>query len=424
MKIGFWIEKGFSTNYTRSKTCLPPLGALYVATMASKEHDVLVVDGDALEMDLSACKQKFERFHPDLIATYIDSSMLREKMDKLGRLRRDLNCYTVVGGPHPTVFPHEMAKQPSVDFAISGEGEYTLLELCKHIEKETPLPRGCYKQNSKDGGILSSGTPKRITNLDKLPFPDWLLVPYYKYFSPDSLDNPTATMVTCRGCYFACTFCSCPQIWQQRVTYRSISNVLDEMEKLEDFGFKEINFTDNLFGGGPQRAVKLCNTMNERGIDIPWLCNTHPKMVSKEVAKALKDAGCHQVFLGCESSDDSVLKRLKKNLSISEVIKAVKLLCHAKITASVGFIIGFPFETEESAQRTLDFAEKLKRIGDVKIQFSLYNPLPDSHIYNVYSLYGSYPLGIHPKCINLKNAKKDPYPYLKWINWMKNKGLE
>jgi ubiquinone/menaquinone biosynthesis C-methylase UbiE len=107
------------------------------------------------------------------------------------------------------------------------------------------------------------------------------------------------------------------------------------------------------------RVIALCEKMAAKQIDITWSCQSRVNTYDEDMLRAMKNAGCHTMQLGLESGSDEILKKIKKGFSVSEIKNAVKLARKFEIEIDGFFILGFPGETKEQAEATINLAKQL-----------------------------------------------------------------
>jgi radical SAM superfamily enzyme YgiQ (UPF0313 family) len=125
----------------------------------------------------------------------------------------------------------------------------------------------------------------------------------------------------------------------------------------------------------------------QEDLDISWSCNGRVEAVKPETLKIMKQAGCWQIAYGIESGEQRILDIAKKGITVEEIKCAIQWTHEAGIFSKGFFILGFPQESEETLQRTIDFARELK-LDDVSI--SLMTPFPGTEIYKWGDKYGSF----------------------------------
>lgn len=126
--------------------------------------------------------------------------------------------------------------------------------------------------------------------------------------------------------------------------------------------------------GGPR---KLCELMVKEGLDLTWYGNARADQITPKMATAMRDAGCHQVFLGFESGCDDMLKRINKGEKAADLERGALILKEAGIAVSIGFIVGLPGETEASVQASIELC---RRVQPDRVQFTRFTPIPGSRL--------------------------------------------
>ncbi len=268
--------------------------------------------------------------------------------------RFDPDIPVVFGGVHPTVLPEETLKNEVVDFVVRGEGEYTFLHLVENIDNDEldEIPGISYK---KDGKILHNPNRPLIQNLDELPFPaKHLWLEKDKYY-PENFGEICAS----RGCPYNCIFCASHKLWHRKVRYRSPENVVDEIKHTqESFGTYSFRTADDTFILNKKFVMDFCDLLIKEKLDIAWKCSVKANLVTDEIIKKLKSAGCNLVFMGVEASNDETLKRIHKGITIEQVKKANKIFKANKMRSIQYFMI-FPWETKEEIDNTISFIKGL-----------------------------------------------------------------
>jgi radical SAM superfamily enzyme YgiQ (UPF0313 family) len=164
-----------------------------------------------------------------------------------------------------------------------------------------------------------------------------------------------------------------------KVRYRNPQNVVDEMEYLAAFGFRQINVADDLFTSNENHCLMVCNEIIKRGLKIKWTSFARVDTVSVKVLARMREAGCHTVSFGIESGNSEILKRIKKGISLEQVVNAVNMCNEAGVSPHASFILGLPGETPETLKETVEFGNKLKDMG-VSHGFHLLAPFPGTEV--------------------------------------------
>lgn len=382
---------GISTNeISLPLYTAPPLGLAYIAAVLEKNGiDVSILDGYQLKCTKEMLSRFVNKERPDIIGITALTPFIKDALE-VAKISKDVlpNVKVVIGGPHATALPHEVASNPYVDFACYGEGEYTMLELTKTISngKDFGDIKGiAYKKNAT---VVINPPRPFIEDLDSLPFPAYHLLLMGR-FNPKhhwGKGSQWVSMVTGRGCPFRCIFCAEHKILGPKHRFRSAKNVIEEIEYLrERFGIRYLTFEDSTFTINKDRLEELCRSIIEKGMDIKWNCNSRVDTLPDEnVLRLMKKAGCIAISFGVESGNPEILKKVK-HVTIQEVKNAIKRTKSAGIQAHCSFIFGLPGETKSTIRDTISFA---KVLDPDTIGFHLLVPNPGTEIFNRYEKEG------------------------------------
>ena len=348
-------------------THVHPLGIMSLAA-AAREHghpDQHILDMKVERWSVADAADALEALQPNVIGL---SAMTYEAgcMHELAReLRRRLpDTKIVCGGPHPSVAADDVMADPSIDFVVRGEGEETFCELLDGIRDGRQDYTDCQGLHWRDatGAVhaeLDRAAPK---DLDLLPHPAWDLIDHEKYKAIPRggviyAHREFATMFSSRACPWRCTYChnSYGKVFRER----SPENVLSEIDLLvTKYGVKELVFMDDIFNLRPERAKGIARGIIERGYDLKL---TFPNgfrgdILDEELVLLLKQAGMYRCMVAVESASPRIQKLMKKRLKIDKVRHIVDFIASQGILVHGAFMLGFPTETEDEMQSTIDWA--------------------------------------------------------------------
>ena len=356
-----------SPAVTKSGTIYYPMWLAYGAgALIQAGYDVDLIDAIPRSWTLEDVRAHIETTRPSMVvcATSTPSVYSDLAVAKVAK-SVDSRIVTVFVGVHVSALPQETLK--SSDFAdavVVGEYEHTLVELAGKISS------GEYDwQNIKGLAFRNEGkiqiTPPRppIEDLDSLP----MVAEVYKRFLNfkdyfySIARYPEVTLITGRGCAHSCIYCVYPQnMTGRRVRFRDIDSVLDEWQYVqENFeGVKELFIEDDAMTLNPKRCQSLMKRKIERKIKIGFTANSRAD-VDLETLKWLKKGGCRLLCVGFESGDQTILDNMHKNLKLDQSREFVKNAKKAGIMVHGCYLVGLPGETEETLERTLEFAKEL-----------------------------------------------------------------
>jgi radical SAM superfamily enzyme YgiQ (UPF0313 family) len=271
----------------------------------------------------------------------------------------------LVGGPHATSCPEEVLSDRNVDFAVIGEGEKTLPDLVRAICADEPgelknIPGIAFREN---GNIVNTGPPHYIEDVDSLPFPAWDLVDIAAYSGSPRCSNLKSArympVFTSRACPFGCIYCH--NVLGKGFRARSAENVLKEIKTLvNNYGIKELLINDDVFNLDTDRAEEICDGIINQGIKvrISFGNGLRGDFLPERLLLKMKKAGVYYFPVGIETGSARLQKMIKKNLNLEKVREAVSIAHGLGFTTCGFFMLGFPTETREEMEQTIDFACK------------------------------------------------------------------
>jgi len=283
-----------------------------------------------------------------------------------------------MGGPHVTFMDVEtLEKNPFVDYIVRGEGEITMHELIKSLEKRIE-PKDVLGLTYRVNGVIKRNPPRPpIKDLDSLPMPAYHLLPMERYVS-EGLRY--ATVISSRGCPFECVFCSSSRICGKRWRARSTEKVVEEVQLLTDkYRVQSIEFVDDNFTLNRKRVKGICEEFVKRGIDLFWVCGSRVDSVNSELVSNLSKANCLLIYLGVESGSQRILDYMMKGITLSQSERAVRLAKRYGLEVAASFILGMPDETVSEIEDTIKFAIKL---DPEFAQFTIATPYPGTELYD------------------------------------------
>ncbi len=157
-----------------------------------------------------------------------------------------------------------------------------------------------------------------------------------------------------QGCPYKCKFCTFPKA-NPGFRQRSVQSIRDELLEISSIGIKNVSFTDDHFATGPRRIKEICKMMLEEKFDFNWFAGIRASAINEDNAQLLEATGCKVLCVGLESGDDRILELMNKRTTASSNIKCLEILDRHNITPYGSFILGFPGETDETFNNTLNW---------------------------------------------------------------------
>ena len=302
----------------------------------------------------------------------------------------DPNIPIVWGGVHPSLQTLQTAEHPLVDVAVVGEGEIPCLELAnayKNGKDISNVKSICYK--TQDGTIkLTEGSPpNNLTELPPLPYD---LVDFDKYASIDFSGNfeRSVSFETSRGCPWRCGFCFINSFYESKWNVFEPEVVVERITELvKKYNVKSVYFTDDEMAIDTKRFEKIVDGLLEANLDISWgtqgiridtmerIMKNHPDLLDK-----MYRSGNKQIEIGLESGSERILKLIQKDLTREKmekiIIKLNEFIKEKPIAVKYNLMGGFPTETREELEETIQWAEHLTNTSKAHVLFNIYCPFP------------------------------------------------
>lgn len=389
--------QGLATTYSAIE---PPTWALLLAqSCRAKGFGAAIMDCDAEKLSLEAAVQRARDLKPRLVlfvvygqnpnsgtTSMIGATRLAEaiKQDAPG---------LPIGfvGSHTSALPREVLALPYVDIVLLNEGVYALHNLLRgNLKGDLAKVAGIgYKKRDAAGKAVlwlnppQAVVPQELMDQD-LPGYAWDLLPYKErpldlyraHFWHAGFDHakrtPFAAIYTSLGCNFGCDFCMINIVNRQDngedvhaahsrgMRFWSPGFIAGEMEKLAKLGVQTLRISDEMFFLNKRYYEPLLQDVTARQLGLNMWTYSRVDTVRPAALEMFKNAGVNWLALGIEAGSQTVRKEVSKGtfqeVNIREVCKTVR---DAGIHVISNYIFGFPDDTLETMQQTLDLALEL-----------------------------------------------------------------
>ena len=359
---------------------VPPLGlASMAAVLESSGHAVQIIDANVEQIDPEDIVSRVASA-PAVIGLTVNILSIRMAL-QYGKVLKDAfpEALLVLGGPQASTLKGQLLEKSAfVDAVIVGEGEVTIAEIAQRLGSKDVFKDVSGVVYRDQGLIIDNGLRPFIQDVDSIPIPAYHLLPHLSHYRSRSRATPVGFIVTSRGCPSACTFCyrSFGDKWRAR----SPEKVIEEIALLREvYGIRQLDILDDNFIADKVRTVKILEMIIARqwNLKINLQIGVRVHSLDFELLKLMKRAGVFKFGFGIESGDEAMLRRIKKGLSLDKAIEVVRDARSLGLITHGYFIIGFPGDTPESMQKTIDYAKKLDAHY---ASFSVCAPLPGTEM--------------------------------------------
>jgi len=354
---------------------------------------------------------RIEKAKPDIIGISVLFSFLIMEVFELCKTIKEHfpDIPIVLGGQHPSGAPEDVMKCEYVDFVIVAEADQSIVLFLESLNgrlSRYEVPNLYYREHGEIKNTLSRRTPVTKgmgwsyynlknagipSKVDDLPFPAWDIFPLEDYWNSDVrigggdvVRKRHAVMISTRGCPHACYFCTSPLMSGYR-GYRMRKNgeVIREIRWLvSQYGVEEIAFLDDNFFVSKPRVKRLLKMIAAEFPSIYFHVpgGTEVNALDHEMIDLLAEANFYKIQIAVEAADQSVQNSLiDKKVKVDRVPETIDYLKSKGIETRALFMIGFPGETREQIQKTIDLAKSID-VDDFYI--SIVTPLPGTPVYD------------------------------------------
>ncbi len=305
----------------------------------------------------------------------------------LATIAKNQNLTTVFGGPHVNVLPEQTAKHELVDYALRGIGQFqfpVFIDALRGKQKMQNVPNIYYYENN-DLKIGPDISPKGLY----LPNYDLNLIDVSQYIQNDNtINSRTINYIASQGCPYTCKFCY-ETCYKRKYFKLKEEGIIKDIDRLiKEHNVNGIKFYDADWFVDVKRAIKLCESLES--YNIGWAASINPRDILRaqkrnenELLQKAKDSGCTRLLMGMESGNNRVLQEIvDKRVSKEELKYVANLISDYGILGSYTFIVGFPNESKEEINDTLEFVKSLWNLETKpETRVHIYTPYPGTELF-------------------------------------------
>ena len=287
------------------------------------------------------------------------------------------------GGWHPSMFGRECLRESCVDVTVQAQGEATFADIVQRLSGRHSLEgcAGCMFRRAD--GSVHVNPPRALLPLDRFRPHNYDLIPVERYYTLKG--KRQLDFISSQGCNFRCAFCSDPFVYGRKWVGIAPDAMVGKLRELWNrYQFDDLNFQDETFFTKRERVRAMAQQIVDSGMKFTWAATMRADQgvrLPDDVWELCKRSGLRRLLVGVESGDEAMLKRIKKDVTLDEVLHTAGRMRDLGLAGNFPFIVGFPDETDESVDKTIAVAKHLRSMSD---QFATpifyFKPYPGSAI--------------------------------------------
>ncbi|MBU0468342.1 MAG: B12-binding domain-containing radical SAM protein, partial [Candidatus Omnitrophica bacterium] len=358
------------SNFADKTTALGPVSLASVIN-EMEGWDVEVIDENNLRRfgprsDLRGADHEFLQTQrpADIVGLYGGLTSTIPRLYEIAHFYKSKNkdIITISGGQHFVQETIPEALNSNIDYIVIGEGEQTIKELIKVLQKGLDVSSVKGIAYLKKGKIVFTPPREQISDFQSLPLPNFSLVRYakIKVFPVERI----------RGCGMNCEFCTV----KGKPRCASPERLLEQISFIvETQGASHFFIVDDLFGQQREETIRFCQMLRDYQKNIRKRLDFNvqirlDKAIDSGLLKAMREASINMVAIGYESPIKEELKAMKKNIKPEDMISLTNIFSKFGFMVHGMFIFGYPLEkgvdfnmtTNERMKRYRQFIKKAK----------------------------------------------------------------
>jgi anaerobic magnesium-protoporphyrin IX monomethyl ester cyclase len=368
------------------------------------DHDlceVLLFDGN--QQDLNAWEQLLDDHLSETLCIGVSvmtgGGQIGHALELVRRVRaRPRAPLVVFGGPHVNVLAEQTAHHPLVDAVLVGPGHRSMPALVEALMDRGALTDVPGLLAFRDGTMISGpANPPTVEELGRYP---WQLIDVPAYVRDDpTVAARTLNYVSSLGCVYRCQFCY-ELFYKRRYSAMGAVDLVDDIEELQRrYAINGVKFYDADWFINPKRAVRFCEEVIARGMNLSWAASINPNDIIKarrtqaDLLGKVAASGCSRLLMGMESGSDRVLREVvRKEVTRRDLLEVAREIARNGILGSYTFIVGFPGESQEEVEETYSLIEELRELEPMpETRVHLFAPYPGTPLYEEALKYGFSP---------------------------------
>lgn len=326
-------------------------------------------------------KQDIININPDVVGISVLTNQAKFVPLITKTIKENSNAIIIAGGMHATIAPNDL-KEKGIDYVFQGEAEESIIEFINALENKEPL--------DKIRGIYPNPLAP-LPDLSKIPQEDKEILKFGDIIKKRNMW--AGEIIATRGCPYECTYCcnsTLNEMYRKELGVktheilrrRPVKHVIEELKNMQENypGIKMFVIGDDTFTLNKDYCLELLNEYR-KNIRIPFVCNVNLLSFDRDIAKALKSAGCFQIKIGIESGSERIRKEiLRRYITNEKIIEQTKIAHEEGLSISTFNMLGLPTESPEELMETLRLNAE---ISPERMKFMIFYPYPLTPAYDI-----------------------------------------
>jgi len=358
----------------RSPDYMMPLSVMFLASIirnnSKKANKIQILDiakeltlynrnnQSTLQSFINYCLLKVA-FLPDIVGISLTFSSANNLTLYLANIIKTKwpNAKVIIGGNHATNMYKKLLEDRNIDYVLRGPAESALVEFIDNFDSmDLTSIEGVYNINKVK--LQNKDELGKELDINDLPMPAYDLIDMDDYRKLGF-----ASVMFGRGCPFNCFFCCVHSMYGRKVRYKDNERIINELKYLNsNFGFDTFLIVDDLFPPVKPVLLDLVEKIKSLNFNFKFsiIQGTAVSLLDEEIIDALISLGCKSFSLPIETGSEYTMKNIiNKNISLDHARKILRILRDKKVEINVYFILGFPRETKELMQETINFINSI-----------------------------------------------------------------
>jgi len=332
-----------------------PLGILYISAYLELNNIENVVF-DSTFSSFEELKKQLLKSQPPLVAIYTNLMTKLNVLKIVSFIKKELkNTKVILGGPEIRYYSKDYLEH-GADMVVVGEGEETMLEICRHYKNNFTFPENCKGTSFlKNGELITNEDRILIKDINSLPFPNRKKIDLQLYLDTWKKHHGKSmiSVSTMRGCPYTCKWCS-RAVYGGTYRRKAPHLVAEELLQIkQQYNPDAIWFVDDVFTISHKWLKEFAQCVKEKKVFIPYEIITRADRMNSEVIQLLKESGCFRVWIGAESGSQKIIDKMDRRVSVEMVREMIILSKKHGIEAGTFIMLGYPGETKQDIKETI-----------------------------------------------------------------------